>query len=112
LELDESESLVVAATNHPQILDRALFRRFDAVIEYQLPSSAIAAKVMHTRLAFLDTSRVEWPKVQGAAEGLSHADIVRACEHVAKNALLSHRTNVDTPELVDALTDRHAARRK
>jgi len=31
LERDESDSLVIAATNHPELLDRALFRRFDAM---------------------------------------------------------------------------------
>jgi SpoVK/Ycf46/Vps4 family AAA+-type ATPase len=112
LELDDSESLIVAATNHPQILDRALFRRFDSVIEYGLPSQEIADKVMRARLALLDTSRVDWSKVLRAAEGLSHADLARACEHVAKNALLAHRTNVETGELVDALGERHASHRK
>ena len=33
LEQDESESLVLGATNHIALLDRALFRRFDAVVE-------------------------------------------------------------------------------
>lgn len=37
LENDKSESLIVAATNHPNLLDPALFRRFDDVIEYSLP---------------------------------------------------------------------------
>jgi len=31
---ERSDSLVVAATNHPDLLDRALFRRFDDVVEY------------------------------------------------------------------------------
>jgi SpoVK/Ycf46/Vps4 family AAA+-type ATPase len=31
--MDESDRTIVAATNHPQILDRALFARFDAVID-------------------------------------------------------------------------------
>jgi SpoVK/Ycf46/Vps4 family AAA+-type ATPase len=36
LEEDDSEGLIVAATNHPELLDPALFRRFDDVIEYAL----------------------------------------------------------------------------
>jgi SpoVK/Ycf46/Vps4 family AAA+-type ATPase len=36
LEQDPSDSLVIAATNYVKLLDRALFRRFDAVIEYRL----------------------------------------------------------------------------
>lgn len=106
LELDESESLIVAATNHPQLLDRALFRRFDSVIEYPLPSQAVAEKVMRARLALLDTTRVDWPKVAEASEGLSHADITRACEHAAKNAILGHRRYVETAEILEALDER------
>src|SRR5690606_27854295 len=99
LEQDDSDSVIVAATNHPQILDRALFRRFDSVIEYRLPSEDIAEKVMRSRLALLDTSRVEWSKAVDSAEGLSHSDITRACEHAAKNAILQHHTRIDTAEL-------------
>lgn len=108
LDLDESDSIIVAATNHPKILDRALFRRFDAVVEYVLPAPEIAEKVMRARLAFLDTSQVEWPKVLNATEGLSHAELTRACEHAAKNAILDYKTNVETTELVDALNERRA----
>lgn len=108
LELDESESIIVAATNHPQLLDRALFRRFDAVVEYVLPSRQIAEKIMRARLALLDTSHVEWPKVLSKVEGLGHADLVRACENAAKKAILAHRTRVETADLVEALNDRGA----
>lgn len=112
LELDDSQSLVVAATNHPQLLDRALFRRFDAVIEYRFPSRAVAQQVLQSRLAFLDTERVDWPTVLSASEGLSHADLARACEHAAKNAILANRRNVETAEILDALEERRSAQAK
>jgi SpoVK/Ycf46/Vps4 family AAA+-type ATPase len=108
LEQDDSDSIIVAATNHPQILDRALFRRFDAVIEYRLPSANAAERVMRSRLALLDTSRVDWSKALEAAQGLSHSDIERACEHAAKNAILQRHTRIDTAELEQALKERGA----
>ena len=46
LEKDDSQSLIVAATNHPELLDRALFRRFDDVIEYKLPDSKLAEEIL------------------------------------------------------------------
>jgi len=109
LEQDASESLVLAATNHPALLDRALFRRFDEVIEYRLPASDVAEQVMRARLALLDTSAVRWSEAASAAADLSHGDIVRACEQAAKNVILSHRGAMDTPTLVEALADRRAA---
>ncbi len=109
LEEDTSDSISVAATNHPKLLDRALFRRFDAVIEYQLPSRDVAQQVMRARLALLDTHAVEWPKVAEVAEGLSHGEITRACEHAAKDAILADCRHVGTRELLDALKERRAA---
>ncbi len=109
LEQDPSDSLVVAATNHAKLLDRALFRRFDAVIEYQLPSVSIAQEVMKARLALLDTGMVDWESTAKAANGLSHADVVRACEQAAKNAILAHTEEVKTDDLVDALSERRPA---
>jgi SpoVK/Ycf46/Vps4 family AAA+-type ATPase len=109
LEHDDSDSVVVAATNYPAVLDRALIRRFDAVIEYTLPDKSVALHVLKNRLGLLKTRDVKWAIVQKATAGLSHADIARACEIAVKNAILSHRTDVDTTELVLALKERRTA---
>lgn len=109
LEHDESDSLIVAATNHPDLLDHALFRRFDTVIEYGLPSLDVAEQLVRDRLAFLDTSSVDWPSVRTALAELSQAEITRACEAAAKDAILAHRTSVATRELQASLTERRAA---
>src|SRR5665811_2036944 len=50
LENRGSESLLVAATNHRSILDRALFRRFDVVLDYALPDLLQASAVIRGRL--------------------------------------------------------------
>lgn len=108
LEQDESDSLVLGATNHVGLLDRALFRRFDAVLEYALPTSDIAARVMRSRLGLLDTSAIDWNAAARAAQGLSHAEIVMACDHAAKNAILDHSTAVRDAELTAALEERRS----
>ena len=38
LEDDDSYSIIIAATNNPNLLDNALFRRFDDVLEYNIPT--------------------------------------------------------------------------
>ncbi|MGE6757007.1 AAA family ATPase [Corallococcus interemptor] len=108
LEQDDSDSLVLGATNHVSLLDRALFRRFDAVLEYSLPTEEIATRVIRGRLALLDTSNIEWHTAARAAEGLSHAEIAMACEQAAKNAILDHTTAVRGSELVAALEERRS----
>jgi SpoVK/Ycf46/Vps4 family AAA+-type ATPase len=101
LEQDGSESILVAATNHPRLLDRALFRRFDTVIEYALPSAEAAQKVMSARL--------DWNEAVAAAHGLSHGELARACEHAAKDAILAHQRYVSTQALIEALQERRTA---
>jgi len=108
LEMDDSDSLVIGATNHVKLLDRALFRRFDAVLDYALPSKEIATKVMQARLGLLDTADIDWSDAAAAAETLSHAEITHACEQAAKNAILEHTTKVRNDELVIALKDRRS----
>lgn len=108
LEQDDSDSLIIGATNHVQLLDRALFRRFDAVLEYALPSAETAVQVMKARLALLDTSKINWTHAVKASDGLSHGEIAHACEQAAKNAILEHTTSVREAELVKALEERRA----
>jgi SpoVK/Ycf46/Vps4 family AAA+-type ATPase len=105
LEQASPESVVVAATNHRSILDRALFRRFDMVLTYELPNPVQAAAVMRARLGSMGKG-VRWSTVTSHAEGLSHADLVQAAESAAKAALLDRREKVTAPELAAALAAR------
>lgn len=111
LEQDESTSLMVAATNHPQLLDRAMFRRFGIVIDYPLPSAEIARRVIRNRLATMNTRGLAWKRIDEAAEGLSHAELTLACEQAAKEAILSRSPSVATALLVEALHERRRATR-
>lgn len=54
--------------------------------------------------------RSGWAKVTTAADGLSHADIVRAAEEAAKRAVLNEGATITTDELAAALEKRKAAR--
>jgi SpoVK/Ycf46/Vps4 family AAA+-type ATPase len=113
LEQDASDSVVIGATNHVGLLDRALFRRFDAVVDYSLPNSTVAVEVMQGRLALFDTDAVEWEAITANAVGLSHAELVMACEQSAKDLLLAageaHAPFAVTTEgLLSAIRDRHS----
>jgi len=106
LEQDTSRSIIIAATNVPDMLDRALFRRFDDVITYQHPAGTMIESLMRNRLAGFDTSTIHWDKVLGAGAGLSHGELVRACEDAAKDAVLSGKERILTSVLIKALRAR------
>jgi SpoVK/Ycf46/Vps4 family AAA+-type ATPase len=111
LERDSSDSLIVAATNHPEMLDRALFRRFDDVIEYSLPDLRIAEEILKRKLAMFKTANLDWPRVLEETRGLSHAELVRASEEAAKDAVLGGSTQIRSEALLSALLERKAASR-
>jgi SpoVK/Ycf46/Vps4 family AAA+-type ATPase len=106
LDQDDSDSLVIGATNHVMLLDRAVFRRFDVVLEYHLPTPEIALSILQSRLGIFDTSKLAWHRVASETIGLSHSEITQACEQAAKNAILEHTTVISELELIGALEDR------
>ncbi|MGA9041340.1 MAG: ATP-binding protein [Terriglobales bacterium] len=103
MEQDQSESLIVATTNHEELLDRALFRRFDVILRYDLPSPELAVSAIKGRLHGFDTSNVSWSEVATAASGLSHAEIIGAAEDAARNAILDRGPEIRTGDLVASL---------
>jgi SpoVK/Ycf46/Vps4 family AAA+-type ATPase len=111
LEQDDSQSLIIAATNHPEALDRALFRRFDDVLEYTAAPKDLARRVLRNRLAPFEVADVDWETAASAADGLSYADVVHACEAAAKDAVLDDTLRVTTEALTAALNDRRRGAR-
>lgn len=106
LEQDRSDGLIVAATNHPQLLDAAVFRRFEAKVRFSLPDEDEVRSLVANRLAPMDLADVDWNQIVKAGEDLSHADISLASERAAKDAILGERTTIGTDELTTALESR------
>lgn len=111
LEQDESESILLAATNHVGLLDRALFRRFDDIIEFALPDGKLAVAAMKARVAAIGAPKVDWRALERTAMGLSYAEIVKACDDASKEAVLHDRTEISPAALRAALMRRREGRR-
>ncbi|HYE31394.1 MAG TPA: ATP-binding protein [Methylomirabilota bacterium] len=103
-------SLIVAASNHPEALDPALFRRFDDIIEYSMPTRPEIEQLLRYRLAGEDCSEVDWHRVVRAAERLSFAESVRVVDDALKERLIEHKDRITTELLLKAITDRELVR--
>lgn len=112
IEQDESNSVIVAATNHPDILDEALFRRFDDVIEYHLPSTEEIQALLRMRLVNYLKSTKAITELTSEAAGLSHAEITRAIEDAIKEAVMHDQKSVSLESLRGLLRQRQAVRRR
>lgn len=103
LEQDESDSLIIAATNLESILDDALFRRFDDFIRYQLPGEEELRTLIANRLSAFRIGKRSLNQLAKVADGLSHAELCRACDQAAKLAVLADRRDIHSDELEKAI---------
>lgn len=106
IEQDRSDSMIVAATNNPGLLDHALFRRFEDVLHYALPEDEERQALICNILGTFMGSRPAWKSILTESRGLSHAEIDQACKDAVKNVILSDRKKVTTALLIQALKER------
>ena len=106
IEQDRSHSLVIAATNHPDLLDPALFRRFDDVLQYDLPDRSQIVELLRTRLLESTVKRVRWTSLAETAAGLNYAEVTRAANEVLKDALIRRRALVGETDIRVMLEER------
>lgn len=106
IELDTSDSLIIGATNKPELLDRALFRRFDDVLIYHLPDQQARQQLIENVLAAFKGKRMAWKSILMQSENLSHAEIDLACRDAIKESILADRHDVTTSSLVTSLQER------
>jgi len=105
-----SDSLVLAATNHPELLDQALFRRFDDVIAYEMPDRELVLKTFKANLKGNSAKGIAWKKIAEAAANLSFADITRVCNDALKTVILEDRSSLSTQLLLDVISQRLKAK--
>jgi SpoVK/Ycf46/Vps4 family AAA+-type ATPase len=108
IEQDDSNSVIVCATNYVQMLDYALFRRFDDVIQYQLPGQEEIVSLFRRRLKPYVEKDFPWAELAKKAVGLSSAEVTLAA-HDAIKELLIHEHEAITVAMVEAaIEDRRA----
>lgn len=110
IEQDESHSLIMAATNHPEILDHALFRRFDDILYYDLPDEARIAALLKSHLGSQARKGTSWKRLAGRAQGLSYAEIVRACDEALKESVIDQKEHLSEADIRRAIEERAHAK--
>lgn len=105
IETDDSQSIIVAATNNLGSLDSALFRRFDDILSYKLPERHEIESLVQNRLGVF-LAKFSLHPVSKAASGLSHAEIAQACDDAIKDAILSDRDKVTQKGIIQMLRDK------
>lgn len=95
--------LLIGATNHPQLLDQAAWRRFDEVVEFDLPNEAMRAAILKTITRTL-TCECDLNDVAARTEGFSGADLKMTVKEGVLSALMDGRHTVTQEDIESALT--------
>lgn len=91
-----NDGILIAATNHQELLDNAIWRRFQSVIEMTPPGIPEIKRMMALLPDFINTELIkegQWKKIYHSMEGLSYSDIKKINNNLSKKAIL--RENVD-----------------
>lgn len=95
IENDTSNSIIIASTNNLKMLDQALFRRFDEIINYELPSESEIKQLINNRLGTFNSSKISKEVIESCV-GMSQAEIVKVCDDLIKESILN---DIDTVNL-------------
>lgn len=86
--------IIIAATNHPELLDNAIWRRFDRTVTILLPGEEQRKELILRHLGKLST-QVSTELIEYLAKNTAHinaADICKLCEHIKRQTILQPQT--------------------
>ncbi len=103
-------SVLLAATNHERLLDRALWRRFDEVAEFDLPTTPQTKDLLRMKLrAVRHDIPIDDARIAKGLTGFTHADVERVVIRAIKTMVLAGRDTL-TEELFEDARRREAKR--
>ena len=107
-EPNSTDSVIIGATNYPELLDPVLLRCFDLVVEFSPPPDDEIRSIIKINLRPMRYPNLKWKIILASARGLSQSEITRATEDAVKNSILAERKQVTTGDILSRLSDKIA----
>jgi len=104
ISLVEHGVLLLAATNHPQLLDYAAWRRFDKVLNFPLPDAEMRRKILDKVLSLIDAD-VDTYELAELTAGYSGSDLRLVVREAVLNALLEDRRKLGQDDLLRSIEE-------
>ena len=104
INLVEHGVLLIAATNHPQLLDYAAWRRFDKVLNFPLPDQEMRRMILDKVLSHIDAD-VDTSQLAEMTEGYSGSDLRLVIREAVLNALLVDRRKLGQEDLLESIEE-------
>jgi len=98
------DSILIATTNYESLLDKAVWRRFDEIIQFELPTSDQIKQLLSLKLSGVRCNfEIENSQITSQFKGMSHADIERVLRRAVKEMILSSREFLERKHIDVAL---------
>ena len=97
------DGILIAATNHQELLDNAIWRRFQSVIEMPRPGLPEIQQMLEQLPEFVDASQIkenQWKKIYQSMLGLSYSDIKKINNNLSKKAVLTENVKLDMASII------------
>jgi SpoVK/Ycf46/Vps4 family AAA+-type ATPase len=104
ISLVEHGVLLFAATNHPQLLDYAAWRRFDKILNFPLPDAEMRRKILDSVLSKIDAD-VDTYELAKMSEGYSGSDLRLVVREAVLNALVEDRRRITQDDLLESIEE-------
>lgn len=107
IEGDQSESIIVAASNHAQMLDSAIFRRFDEMVVFEALTKEEIVELVRRKLDGyeVDVDTLDWNAICDVNGDLGHADLCAAIDRVCKDYIVEG-VPITTEAIDEGITNR------
>ncbi len=96
--------LLIAATNHPNLLDRAAWRRFDEIVDFPLPDARMRKDILDIILSKVDGD-FDAQEIALLADGFTGSDLRMVVREAVLHALTEDRMAITQSDLTDAVDE-------
>ena len=103
ISLIQDDVLLIGATNHPDQLDAAAWRRFDEIVNFPKPDNQMRADILRIVTRRMEIDDFDPDALASATEGLTGSDLRLVLREAVLDALTEERTTLTQQDLLDAI---------
>jgi SpoVK/Ycf46/Vps4 family AAA+-type ATPase len=104
INLVEDGVVLIAATNHPSLLDSAVWRRFDKIVEFPEPSEKMRSRIFNLVLSRIP-GEYDIDELVRMTDGFTGAEIKLIVREAILKALSRDEKKITQEDLVEAVKD-------
>ncbi|WP_158055434.1 ATP-binding protein [Halorussus halophilus] len=105
ISLIQDDVLLIGATNHPDQLDAAAWRRFDEIVNFPKPDEQMRADILKLVTRPMEIVDFDPQELARETEGLTGSDLRMVLREAVLDALTEERTELTQQDFLDAVKD-------